>query len=183
MADSSLKQVSPTRVMKINCHQDNPLNEKIDRFWDLDTTEIKENETSVYDRFISDTKFENSRYLVFLPFKENRPILSDNYQLSLNCLKKLKERLDKTPHLLNEYDKMFDEYLKLAIIEDVQTLGDTGQVVYLPYKEVVKEDRSTNKLRIVFDASAKYKDTMSLNDLLPSQHFNVGSTLFRRCER
>ena len=78
---------------------------------------------------------------------------------------------------------MFDEYLKLGIIEDVQTLGDTGQVVYLPYKEVVKEDRSTTKLRIVFDASAKYKDTISLNDLLPSQHFNVGSTLFQRCER
>ena len=55
--------------------------------------------TSVYDRFISDRKFENSRYLVFLPFKENRPILPDNYELSLNRLKKLKERLDKTPHL------------------------------------------------------------------------------------
>ena len=44
--------------------------------------------------------------------------------------------------------------------------GDTGQVVYLPHKEVVKEGRSTTKLRIVFDASAKYKDTMSLNDVL-----------------
>ena len=84
----------------------------------------------------------------------------------MNRLRKLKERLDKTPHLLNEYDKIFDEYLKLGIIEEVQTQGDTGQVVYLPHKEVVKEDRSTTKLRIVFDASAKYKDTMSLNDVL-----------------
>ena len=84
----------------------------------------------------------------------------------MNRLKKLKKRLDKTPHLLNEYDKIFDEYLKLGIIEEVQTQRDTGQVVYLPRKEVVKEDRSTTKLRIVFDASAKYKDTMSLNDVL-----------------
>ena len=84
----------------------------------------------------------------------------------MNRLKKLKKRLDKTPHLLNEYDKIFDEYLKLGIIEEVQTQRDTGQVVYLPHEEVVKEDRSTTKLRIVFDASVKYKDTMSLNDVL-----------------
>ena len=91
-------------------------------------------------------------------------MLPDNYQLSLNRLKKLKGRLDKTP--LNEYDKIFDEYLKLGIIEEVQTQGDTGRVVYIPHKEVVKEDRSSTKIRILFDATAKYMDTMSLNDVL-----------------
>ena len=109
MNDSSLKQVNPTHVMKIVRNQDNSLSEKIDKLWDLDTIGVKENETSVYDRFISDIKFENSRYSVSLPFKENRLILRDNYQLSLNRLKKLKERLEKTPHLLNEYDQIFDE--------------------------------------------------------------------------
>ena len=166
MNDSSLKQVNPTRVIKFFCNQGNSLNEKIDKFCDLDTIGIKENKTSVYDGFISDIKFENSHYSVCLPFKENRLILPDNYQLSLNRLKNLKEQLDKTPHLLNEYDKIFHEYLKLGIIEEVQTQEDTGRVVYLPHKEVVKEDRSTTKLRIVFDDSAKYKDTMSLNDVL-----------------
>ena len=97
MNDSSLKQVNPTRVMKIVCNEVNSLNEKINKFCDLDTIGIKENKASVYDRFISDIKFENSRDSVSLPFKENRLILPDNYQLSLNRLKKLKERLDKTP--------------------------------------------------------------------------------------
>ena len=50
--------------MKVVCNQDNSLNEKIDKFWDLDTIGIKENETSVYDRFINDIKFENSRYSI-----------------------------------------------------------------------------------------------------------------------
>ena len=118
---SSFKKVNPAHIMNIICNQDNSLDERIDRFWDLDTVRIKENETSVSDRFISDIKSKNSRYLVSLPFKENRPILPDNYQLSLNRLKKLKKRHDKTPHLLNEYDKIFDEYLKLGIIEEVQT--------------------------------------------------------------
>ena len=95
MNDSSLKQVNPTHVMKIVRNQDNSLSEKIDKLWDLDTIGVKENETSVYDRFISDIKFENSRHSVSLPFKENRPILPDNYQLSLNRLKKLKSGLIK----------------------------------------------------------------------------------------
>ena len=67
---------------------------------------------------------------------------------------------------MNGYDKIFDEYLKLGITEEVQSQRGTGQVAYLPYKEVVKEDRFTTKLRIVFDVSAKYKDTISLNDIL-----------------
>ena len=44
-------------VMEIVWNQDNSLNEKIDRFCDLDTIGIKENKTSVYDRFISNIKF------------------------------------------------------------------------------------------------------------------------------
>ena len=47
MIDSSFKQVNPTHVMKIAWNQDNSLNEKIDRFWDLDMIGIKENKTSV----------------------------------------------------------------------------------------------------------------------------------------
>ena len=71
-----MKQVKPAHV-KIN--QDSSLNEKINRFWDLDTNGIKENETSVDDIFVSDLKFEDSRYSVSLPFKEDRPTLLDNY--------------------------------------------------------------------------------------------------------
>ena len=107
-------------MTKIVCKQDNCLNEKVNRFWDLDTIGISDNETSVYDKFIDSIKFENDRYLVALPFKENRPILADNYQLCLNRLQKLKERLSKTPRLLNEYNKVFDEYLNLGIIEKVK---------------------------------------------------------------
>ena len=72
-----------------------------------------DNETSVYDKFIDSIKFENDCYSVALPFKENHPMLADNYQLCLNRLQKMKERLSKTPQSLNEYNKVFDEYLGL----------------------------------------------------------------------
>ena len=84
-------------------------------------------------------------------------MLADNYQLCLHRLQKSNERLNKTPQLLNEYNKVFDEYLNLGIIEKVKNEGIVGEVIYLPHKEVIKEDRSTTKLRKVFDASVKYK--------------------------
>ena len=93
-------------------------------------------------------------------------MLTDNYQLCLNRLQKLKERPSKTPQLLNEYNKVFDEYLNLGITEKVKNEGIIGEVVYLPHKEVIKEDRSTAKLKIVFGANAKYKGTSSLNEVL-----------------
>ena len=58
---------------------------------------------------------------------------------------------------------------------------DTGQVVYLPHKEVVKEARSATKLRTVFEARAKYKDTMLLNVLYkgPCLNANLYSLLLK----
>ena len=41
-----------------------------------------------------------------------------------------------------------------------------GTVHYIPHKEVVKEDRATTKLRVVYDASAKALNEPRLNDCL-----------------
>ena len=44
--------------------------------------------------------------------------------------------------------------------------GEIGKVTYLPRKEVIKEEKSTTKIRVVFDASAKKRDAVSLNEIL-----------------
>ena len=53
---NSSKPKSTSHVMKIVCKQDNCLNEKINRFWDLVTIKILHKETSVYGKFIDNTK-------------------------------------------------------------------------------------------------------------------------------
>ena len=56
--------------------------------------------------------------------------------------------------------------MNLGITEKVKNEGIADEVVYLPHKGVIKEDRSTAKLRIVFHASVKYKGTSSRNEVL-----------------
>ncbi|KFM73367.1 hypothetical protein X975_02489, partial [Stegodyphus mimosarum] len=60
------------------------------------------------------------------------------------------------------YENVFKECLKEGVIEEFSE-NDRGQVLYLPHREVIKEN-STTKLRPVFDASAKVKRFSSLND-------------------
>ena len=63
--------------------------------------------------------------------------------------------LDKNEHLLKSYNDIFQEKTKLDIFNNVTCF---------PHREVVKENRSTTKIRVVFDASIKGQDNPSLND-------------------
>ena len=120
----------------------------------------------MYENFESDIKFENQRYLVKLPVKENRPLLPDNYNISLKRLDQLKMRLDENENLLRSYDDIFQEQIKLGIIEEVNLPGIFNNVMYLPHREVVKENRSTTKIRVAFDTNVKVEDNPILNDIL-----------------
>ena len=159
---------SDVTVMKIQSYvtEEKNLSNELHKFWDLDTIGIKENESSVYDTFMESITFDKGRYQLELPFKENHALLSDNYNLSLKRLKKLKSRLSNDVELLKDYDNVFREQLKLGIIEEVEGPGEVRHVTYLPRREVIREDKTSTKLRVVFDASAKSRENVSLNDVL-----------------
>ena len=74
--------------------------DKIDNFWKLDLLGIQEKEHSVCEKVMKDIKFENNLCVVKLPFKENILFVSDNYNVSLNRLSKLKNRLSKSTDTL-----------------------------------------------------------------------------------
>ena len=75
---------------------------KIDNFWKLDLLGIQEKELSVCEKVMEDMKFENNRYVVKLPLKENILSVSDNYDVSL-------KRLSKSKNTLSESTKEFSK--------------------------------------------------------------------------
>ena len=46
------------------------------------------------------------------------------------------------------------------------TLMPPGKTRYIPHREVVRDNRQTKTLRVVYDASSKTKGEVSLNDCL-----------------
>ena len=93
------------------------------------------------------------RYVVKLPFKENILFVSDNYNFSLSGLRKLRNRLSKRTDTFAKYDKVITDQLEHGFIEKVESIGIPGKVKYLPHQAAIRDDHSSTKLRVVFDAS------------------------------
>ena len=144
-----------------------PLDEQLRAFWELETLGIPDKERTLYDDFAVTVKFENGRYEVPLPWKEFHDRLPDNYQLSVDRLYGLLRRLRQDPTILKEYDSIIQDQLRQGIIEAVPP-GETPPKTthYLPHHAVVRRNKATTKVRVVYDASAKRGNSPSLNECL-----------------
>ena len=119
----------------------------------------------VYENVADEIKLEGNRYTVKVPFRDDHPVIAENYSLSAKRLKRLKNRLNKDKSLLQKYDDVIKEQLELGIIEKVDTPIVAGEGTYIPHREVIRDHVST-KLRVVFDCSAKCGNNISLNESL-----------------
>ena len=81
--------------------EDTNLNEKVDKFWDLESIGIK-SEAAMTDKRRCDVKFVDKRYVVGLPWKTEHPILGDNYALAERRLAAQLIKLKKRPDLLEK---------------------------------------------------------------------------------
>ena len=133
--------------------EDELLSQQVERFNDLESLGIEENEVSVYDKFLEKVTFKKHRYCVELPFKEDFPRVDDNYAASVACLKKLKEKLDENPELRQQYDDIMKKQLDLGILERVKSDPIPDHWTTLPHRAVVKPDRLTTKVRVVYNCS------------------------------
>jgi len=113
-------------------------------------------------------KFHEGRYEVGLPWLREKDEVPEHYNVCFNRLKHLQRRLIKDANLLKEYQSLISEQSKLGIIEltdDVEK-PNKSYVHYLTHHPIIKHDRSTTKVQIVYDGSTLTSDDVSLNDCL-----------------
>ena len=165
---------SNTHVLQIDtCIQGETvtLDDKLSKFWEYESLGIMKQEKSLYDEFVEQVEFVGGRYEVKLPFKECHEVLPDNFALSRSRLNSLMGRLKSQPEVLKQYDQVIQEQLDQGVVEPVSTTQASTQTVgkthYLPHHEVIRTDKETTKLRIVYDASSRAQPHLpSLNDCL-----------------
>lgn len=170
-SDPSVNLVSSTHVLRCATEPSQPQTDdlagELKRFWDLESMGISSPEHSVHSQFIDSISFQHGRYEVHLPWRDTHPDLPDNYETSRKRLMSLLYRLRQEPNVFQEYDAVIRDQMKCGIVEEVHepSSGEVGRVHYLPHHAVIRRDKETTKLRVVYDASCK-SNGVSLNDCL-----------------
>ena len=102
-----------------------------------------------------------------LPWTDPYIVLPDNFELGRRCLKNLWKRLKQNPELLKAYDEVIRELLERGIVEVVENPFEfnNARVHYLPHHAVIRHEKYTTKLCVVYDASV-HDEGPSLNDCL-----------------
>lgn len=151
-------------------NEDDVLTNTLKNFWETEAIGIKDlTQQETKESFKIDVAWSEDRYEVNLPWKENcLPLSSNNYLLYESRLRSLHHKLRKDPELLAEYDNIIQDQLSKGIIEQVPNKEKiAARHHYLPHHAVVRKDRETTKVRIVYDGSAKSgNQEKSLNDCL-----------------
>ena len=110
------------------------------------------------------------RYFVSWPWREeNECHFPENFELSLERLKSLIKCLEKNPDLQEKYNNIIQEQIAKGIIERVESSEEDNEnrKHYIPHHAVITPEKTTTKIRIVYDASAKIKrSAKSLNKCL-----------------
>ena len=185
--------------LSIPSTKDSELADSLRRFWETESIGISEQQSKNdrEERFLRNIRHTGERYEVGLPWKEDRPAIDNDRELCLSRLYSLHYRLKRDEPLLTEYDKaikrdepLLTEYdkaikdqLASGIIEEIphsEPHRQENTVRYIPHHAVIREDKKTTKIRVVYDGSATTNDcSFSLNDCLPAgpnyvpQLFNI----------
>ncbi|CAB4005139.1 Hypothetical predicted protein [Paramuricea clavata] len=154
------RSTSNTTAM-FTCVRPDPVENILKSFWELDA-------------------------IVSLPWKENHPELCDNYNKAVKRLESVEKQLLRNSIRAEAYKSSINQNHERGFAEEVKDTkahdNDIKLVRYLPHHAVFHDDKKTPKCRVVFDASAREEDGVSLNDYVlpgPALQPNLVSVLLR----
>ena len=143
------------------------VDESIKRFWEVEACGSETTKPEIYTKEeqakltqVKESLSYNTttnRYTVGVPWKPERPKLPDNREQAMSRLCNTERKLKKDDFTRAEYEKTINSYIKKGYLRRVSEEETTPPVVRM--------DKTSTKVRIVFDCSAKM-DGVSLNDVI-----------------
>ena len=188
--NEELKSKKNITTMFISTEIEQSLHEDMKKFWEIEEEIISkpvkpENEAAIKKFYESVTYDSNTKkYEVGLPYIDSKEIHS-NYKKAEIILQSQMKRFEKNPILKERYYNAMNEYLDQGFAElvpDDQIYSKEPNIYYIPHSAVMKDDSTSTKTRIVFNASSSSKGHKSLNDKLlagPKRQPSIPEILMR----
>ncbi|UYV63732.1 hypothetical protein LAZ67_2005453 [Cordylochernes scorpioides] len=164
---------SNTEVCNLSLQSEPELEFVMKRFWE--TESVPSPDLCTQDEYC-ESLFSNNhgrdshgRYWVKLPFRQHRPLLGESREKALRRFLLLERKLCKNVKLYDQYRGFMKEYEHLNHMERVpiaEVKRELCRCYYMPHHPVIREQSTTTKMRVVFDASAKSENNVSLNQFL-----------------
>ena len=135
-------------------------------FWDLESIgiistgqqQLTPEDKLAWDKVNKSLKFNGQHYEVAVPWRDERPQLPNNLPMAKKRLVSTEQKLMKVKEVAVAYQQVFNEYLDKKYIRRVPEAEPTPDCQWLlPHFPVVRPDKATTKLRIVFDGSAPFE--------------------------
>ncbi|XP_076660276.1 uncharacterized protein LOC143363596, partial [Halictus rubicundus] len=165
-------EINDSVSTNINCHLNTQdLDAQLERFWQVEqcsvTNSCSPQEQLCEELFKQSTyRDKGGRYIVRLPFNDNKQQLGNSYDIALKRFYSLERRLQSNTELRDQYTKFLTEYEALDHMTEVEDKDFKDAGCYLPHHPIIKASSLTTKVRVVFDASAKTDTGLSLNHAL-----------------
>ncbi|XP_030753181.1 uncharacterized protein LOC115880184 [Sitophilus oryzae] len=143
----------------------------------LDIAKSAKQDDSLRPVFIQ--RLDSGQHVVSLPFKtEIEPIFENTKLSALRRFLSLEKRLKSNPTLYNDYRKIIQDYIDSDHLA-LATSCDQNEY-FIPHHCVFNPNSITSPVRIVFDASCKDSNNLSLNNCLmtgPKLQKDIASVL------
>lgn len=140
------------------------LMEMIQRLWEVE--EIPGGKRRTREEELCEQLFQREhqrtkggRYVVRIPFNDKLKTLGKSRKQALSQFFAMENKMRKTPEFAEKYKLFMSEYEALGHMNQILDSKETGY--YTPHHGVL----SSNKFRVVFNASAKTTSGLSLNEV------------------
>eukprot|EP00080_Pristionchus_pacificus_P004865 PDM64885.1 ion channel [Pristionchus pacificus] len=153
---------------------DVPFDKRVEQYLSVDEAGREYSITEAEARLESNHKVENhfhetvekinGHYQVQYFIKPESVNLPTNYELACSRLRSTIHSLSKNVTHLEFYNSIINDQLTAGMIEEAYHPSDQ-QCHYLAHQAILRLDKPTTPLRIVYDASAKLKGKSCLNDI------------------
>ena len=125
-----------------------PLKPNFEDFWRLESIGISDSpvdsdNSMAFNKFNETLRYENGRYSVTWPWKNEQPNLPENRTLAVGRLKSLVKRMKDNPDLVQKYDDIIKDQLRKGIIEKVRTESNCTLKHYIPHHAVINPTKAT----------------------------------------